>query len=123
MKSFSNIESGLSGERIAEDYLSAHGYRILERRFRNAMGEIDLIAKLHDEIFFVEVKSRSSGSHGDPIEQVPFYKQRKIIAAAKIWLMRHYKQWPPCHFSVIGVHSGKHPPQIDFLPDAFEAND
>lgn len=119
----SHIESGKSGEEIAEKYLTTCGFRVLDRRFRNKISEIDLIVQKKGEIYFVEVKARSGRSHGDSLEQVSFYKQRKIIAGAKLWLVRHFDEWPACHFSVVGVDMGSKPPEVVFIPDAFDSDE
>ena len=48
-------------EEIAADYLVSQGVMILERNYRNWLGEIDLIGMTADGwLIFVEVKYRSS---------------------------------------------------------------
>jgi putative endonuclease len=62
----SNKAFGSYGESLAKRYLETQGYRILEKNFRNKLGEIDLIAQDGKTICFVEVKTRLSleqGSH------------------------------------------------------------
>ena len=46
------------GERIAEHRLTAKGYEILDRKWRCARGEIDLVAQAGQVLVFVEVKTR-----------------------------------------------------------------
>ena len=51
---------GDRGEQAAARYLRQHGYRILQRGYRNPFGEVDLIALFERRIIFIEVKTRSS---------------------------------------------------------------
>jgi putative endonuclease len=50
---------GRTGETLAALYLRLKGYRILARRVRTPVGEIDLIAEKSGVIAFVEVKART----------------------------------------------------------------
>jgi len=53
-------KQGRRAEDIAAIYLRLKGYRILEKRYRTPLGEIDLIAAKNDVIAFVEVKYRKT---------------------------------------------------------------
>ena len=55
-----NREFGALGERFAAAYLRKLGYKILEKNYKNTLGEIDIIARAGGEIVFVEVKTRSA---------------------------------------------------------------
>ena len=59
-------------EERATEYLKTKGYRILERNFRNRMGEIDIIAKDGAYFCFIEVKYRTSNRYGSPLEAVGY---------------------------------------------------
>lgn len=48
---------GEVGENIAVKYLTKEGFSILDRNYTKKWGEIDIIAKKDNKIFFVEVKS------------------------------------------------------------------
>ena len=54
------FNTGLSAESRAAAFLVAKGYRILVRRFRTPVGEIDIIARRFNTIAFVEVKARAT---------------------------------------------------------------
>ena len=54
------ISLGLSAESRAAAYLIAKGYRIVARRFRSPVGEIDIVARRRGVLVFVEVKARST---------------------------------------------------------------
>ena len=77
---------GNYGEGLAEAFLKEKGYRIVEKNFKNKIGEIDIIAKDGDVVCFVEVKSRRSLSCGLPSESVHYFKQRKLVRLAQSYL-------------------------------------
>jgi putative endonuclease len=94
---------GPQGEKIAADYLSGKGYRILERNYRFRRNEIDIIARHRGVICFVEVKTRSSDEKGDPLEAVTPQKQQEIIKAAKSYLFSKKNMDADCRFDVVAV--------------------
>lgn len=77
---------GHAAEYWAALYLMLKGYRILAIRYRTRLGEIDLIARKKDLVAIIEVKARSSG--GSAVDAVGFHSQRRIRAAADLWLSR-----------------------------------
>ena len=78
---------GLSAETRAAALLLAKGFRIVARRWRSPVGEIDLVARRGRLLVFVEVKAR--GVIDDAAEAVTPRQQRRISAAARAWLARH----------------------------------
>lgn len=77
---------GHSSERWASLALMAKGYRIVARRYRTRLGEIDLIARRGDTVAIVEVKARRDlASAMDAIART---SERRIGAAADLWLAR-----------------------------------
>jgi putative endonuclease len=94
---------GAEGERAAEKYLRRHSYAILERNYRSPLGEIDLIALDGGTVVFIEVKTRSGGGHGSPLEAVDARKQRQIARVAQSFLLRHRLQDRAARFDVVGV--------------------
>ena len=62
---------------------------MLDRNWRAANGELDLILEGQGEIVFCEVKTRHSGRFGEPAEAVNWRKQRRIRALAVEWLRAH----------------------------------
>jgi putative endonuclease len=102
---------GLSAESRAALLLIAKAYRILARRWKTPFGEIDIVARRRGAVVFVEVKARASIDGA--IEAVTERTQRRVIAAAQLWLARH-----PQHangdirFDVIVVAPGKLPRHI-----------
>src|SRR6476661_6923349 len=78
---------GLSAESRAAAYLIAKGFRIVARRFRSPVGEIDIVARRGRLLIFVEVKARSRLD--DAAESLLPRQQRRIAAAAAAWLAEH----------------------------------
>ncbi|MCR5737821.1 MAG: YraN family protein [Eubacterium sp.] len=76
-------------EDAAAAYLQSNGFVILERNYRNKIGEIDIVAKKNDKISFVEVKFRQNQSFGDAVEAVNDKKLRKIYKIAQWYLLEH----------------------------------
>jgi putative endonuclease len=101
---------GLSGSE-AEDraclLLKELGYRIVARNWRCRFGEIDIIARDGRTVAFVEVKARSSGSHGGPDGAVDGAKQRRIAATAALFLQETRCELPS-RFDVV-TFSGSSP--------------
>ena len=78
---------GISAESRAAAFLIAKGYRILARRWRSRAGEIDIVARRRGLLVFVEVKARER--FDDAAEAVLPRQQRRIVAAAEVWLAGH----------------------------------
>jgi putative endonuclease len=72
---------GTWGERLAEEFLVASGYQILERNYRVRGGEADLVARHGDSIVVVEVKTRASRRFGAPNQAVTTAKSRRVYRA------------------------------------------
>jgi putative endonuclease len=70
-------------------YLRAKGYRVLARRYKSPVGEIDLIVRRGRTIAFVEVKHRPTDVEAS--EATTPTAQHRIARAASYWLVRHPK--------------------------------
>ena len=115
-------ERGSWGEDRAARYLRLHGYRIVERNFRCRQGEIDIIARKGEIVAFVEVKQRKNADFGEAREFVTYAKQRRIIAAAELWLLKTRCGLQP-RFDVIEVYAPEGTktlfPEIHQIENAF----
>jgi len=81
-----NRELGARGEAIALRHLEAKGYRIRQRNWHAAGGELDLVAQDGDTIVIVEVKTRSGRSYGLPEDAMTQTKRRRLLRAAWTYL-------------------------------------
>jgi putative endonuclease len=78
---------GHVAEALAAAWLIAKGYRLIARRYRTALGEIDLIMKRGRTIAFIEVKARRLEL--DALESVGRAAERRLVDAADLWLAKH----------------------------------
>jgi len=78
---------GISAESRAAALLIAKGFRILARRYRSPVGEIDIVARRRHLLIFVEVKARDTLD--DAAWSVTERQRSRIIAAAEAWLADH----------------------------------
>jgi ribonuclease HII len=115
------LDVGRRGEKAAADYLTGRGYAILERGYRGAGGEIDLIVRRGEELAFVEVKTSREGSTGHPEERVGRAKRTHLIRTARQYLGQQGEVGITCRFDVIAVTLGRGEPEIHHLEDAFRA--
>jgi putative endonuclease len=114
--------TGLEGERLAEKFLRKNSYKILDRRFRTKMGELDLVARKGKVIVFVEVRSVSEEDFGYiPAESVRFRKIRHLTKVAQQWIQKKKLRNMEYRFDVITVDFSCEPPVINHFPAAFEA--
>lgn len=79
---------GQRGERLAALALMLKGYRIIARRYRTRLGEIDLIARRGNLVTFVEVKVRPTLI--DAMEAISAMSEARIEAAADLWLSHQH---------------------------------
>lgn len=78
---------GHSAEALAAAYLMACGHRILARRFKSAVGEIDLVTLKAGRIGFVEVKRRAT--HADCEAAITPRLRQRVHRAGELWLGRN----------------------------------
>lgn len=78
------FRTGLSAESRAAALLIAKGFRILARRWRSPVGEIDIVARRRALLIFVEVKARNDLDAA--AESVTPRQRQRIAAAAEAWL-------------------------------------
>ena len=111
---------GKKGEEFAAAHLRKLHYKILERNYRCAAGEIDIIAKDRSTLVFVEVKTRSSKEFGAPAEGVHDRKQRQLSKVALTYLNQKKLVDIPARFDVVAVEILPDEHQIDVIRDAFD---
>jgi putative endonuclease len=102
---------GISAESRAAAWLIAYGYRILARRWKSPVGEIDIIAARRHTLIFVEVKARATLD--DAAESITERQKQRIAAAAEVWLGAHpMPAIRDIRFDAILVAPGKLPRHI-----------
>jgi len=110
---------GNKAEKLAEKHIKSAGLKIAKRNYRCKGGEIDIIAMDKNIVVFVEVRFRSRSDFGSAAESVTRNKQKRVIMAAKHFLLSNYgSNEPQCRFDVIGIQDN--PPEINWIKNAFE---
>ena len=113
-------QRGNAAEDRALAHLQAAGLRLLARNYRTpgrGGGEIDLVMRDRDgTVVFVEVRSRARSSHGGTGASIGALKQRRIVFAARHFLLR-WPELPPCRFDAVLVEGEV----LQWLPAAFDA--
>lgn len=116
-------QQGDAAEEAALRHLQAAGLRLVQRNYRTpgrGGGEIDLIVRSSDgTLVFVEVKLRTTTRFGGAAASVGAVKQRRIIFAARHFLMRLPTE-PPCRFDVVILEGESG--QVQWLQGAFDAS-
>ncbi len=114
---------GDAAEDAALDHLQDAGLLLVARNYRTpgrGGGEIDLIMRdprhsPEGTLVFVEVRARSTATHGGAGGSITTLKQRRIVFAAQHYLSR-LRTVPPCRFDVVLVED-----KITWLQGAFDA--
>ncbi len=95
---------GAYGEQLAADFLLRNGFEVIARNFYVRGAELDIVAQKNGVVYFIEVKTRTSGAYGAPESSIHYYKQRHIQYAARIFIASHPRYAEgEMHFSSIAV--------------------
>ena len=111
---------GQHGERHAERFLRRLGYEIIDRNYRWQRGEIDLVARDHGTVVFVEVRTHRVKSFGDPLASVNQRKQRQIAKTALHYVSRYHLHDHATRFDVVGIMGEGDLAQVTHIKSAFE---
>jgi putative endonuclease len=82
-------ELGKWGEQAASDYLIQNGYKIIGRNIRTPHGEIDILASMDHMLIFVEVKTRTSTTFGNPENSIDIRKLNHMEASALYYVQEN----------------------------------
>src|SRR3954464_7509792 len=94
---------GAYGERVALAHLVEQGMVVLDRNWRCAEGEIDLILRDGPDVVFCEVKTRRGGAYGRPAEAIRPDKVRRLRRLATRWLAETEVRPRDLRFDVVEV--------------------
>jgi putative endonuclease len=112
---------GQASEQLAERFLRAKGYRILERNLRTSLGELDLVADDDGVLVFVEVKARATDAFGGAVLAVDCRKRAKLVRLASQYLARRHWTEKLCRFDVVLVQGpSTDKDRIEHLQNAFD---
>ncbi len=96
-------DTGILGEKLANDFLKKRGYRTLETNYRCPHGEIDIVAKHKDFLVFIEVRTKKSLAFGSPEESITPAKKERMKAAALHYRQTHNDPPPLWRIDVVAV--------------------
>jgi putative endonuclease len=120
-------QAGDMAEEQALRHLQAEGLQLLTRNYRTpgrGGGEVDLVMRTADgTLVFVEVRRRASARYGGAAASVGAVKQRRVVLAARHYLLR-WRSPPPCRFDVVAIEGGQPGAgagQLVWLQAAFDA--
>lgn len=94
---------GRHGEQLAVTFLTAKGMCVLDRNWRCAEGEIDIVARDGGALVIVEVKTRSGRSHGTAFEAVTGAKLLRLRTLAARWLATRTERFDTIRVDVIAI--------------------
>ncbi|NLF44469.1 MAG: YraN family protein [Syntrophomonadaceae bacterium] len=112
-------ELGRHGEEKAACYLVEQGYKIIARNYYTRFGELDIICTKGKDIYFVEVKTRTSLKYGYPEEAITYKKRENLRKAAFIYLNSTGCPFTQMHFDVITILMMKGEEKFNHIKDAF----
>lgn len=108
---------GDCGEAAVARAMARRGYAVLDRQYRCRWGEIDIVARdPAGTLCFVEVKTRTSSGFAQAREAVTPAKQRKLRAAASLYLAERRLDCR-CRFDVAEVYWTSR--RINYIINAF----
>ncbi|MCG8052690.1 MAG: YraN family protein [Candidatus Thiodiazotropha endolucinida] len=114
-----HLQQGEAAEQLAVDYLSRRGLKLVTRNFRCKVGEIDLIMREKRTLVFVEVRYRQSDDYGSALESITPSKQRKLLAAANLYLQQNQID-QACRFDVVAIN-GSANERTTWIKDAIQS--
>jgi putative endonuclease len=111
---------GKRGEDLACEELQKRGYTIIDRRFRTRCGELDIVARDHDVLAFVEVRARSVCSFGTPLESITWQKRQRLSAMAEAYLCAKRLAGSACRFDVVSIVQSGSGYTLELVKGAFD---
>ena len=94
---------GEYGERVATRHLQDAGLIVLDRNWRCADGELDIVAREGDTLVFCEVKTRRGERYGVPAEALVAAKVSRLRRLATQWIAATGLHAPNVRFDVVSV--------------------
>ncbi len=116
----SNSQKGAVAESLTVAFLLLKGFSILHTNWRCPFGELDIVARKNTTLFFVEVKYRSSTTHGFPHDAVSRNKLRKLNLTRRFYLnVFGLSPQTPQRFVVVSIYMKPSSLHLDMYPCKF----
>lgn len=113
-----NVELGVFGESLAEQFLIKKGYKILDKNVRFKKWEADIVALDGEKLVVVEVKTRQTSEIGEPWRAVTRAKQRQIILVANHYVCQKEID-RDTRFDIVSIVHNSYRTNIEHLENAF----
>ena len=113
-------ELGSWGENFAVDYLQKKHYQILDRNYRFLKNEIDIIAKINNQLVIIEVKTRQTAEIGEPWRSVTKNKQKQIVKVANQYVQSKELDLD-VRFDIVSIVHNSFRTEIEHIESAFDA--
>ena len=97
------MATGGYGEASAAHYLVEQGMVVLDRNWRCAIGELDLVLRDGSVLVFCEVKTRATAAFGAPLEAVSATKVARLRRLAARWMTEHGVYADHVRLDLVGV--------------------
>lgn len=110
---------GRRGEGMVAAHLERQGWRVLERNWRFHHKELDLVVERGGVVAFVEVKTRTAGGWGHPLESITARKRRDLAIAARGWIAEHGRLHHTFRFDAAVVITGPAGTLVEHVEDAW----
>ncbi len=95
-------ETGITGEKLAVDWLTAKGFIIKKTNWRYRHWEVDIICEKDKTLHFVEVKTRRSTLYGNPEDSITRQKFKNLKDAAEQYQFLN-PGWKWIQFDVLAI--------------------
>jgi len=117
-----SYQRGRWAEQTALEYLLTKKLKFLDKNYRSAFGEIDLIMRDKNIVLFIEVRYRSSNHFHTPLESINRKKCERIIATSHQYLSENRSASQlDCRFDVVALTGPQETPMIEWIKNAFQA--
>ncbi len=110
---------GSWGEEEAARYLTEQGLTVVDQRYRQKWGEIDLICRDGETWVFVEVKTRSMRDQPSALDAVTPRKRRRLTLAAMSYMKWKRLEGCSMRFDLVMIEAE----QIEWIENAFDLPD
>jgi len=107
---------GRKGEEAAARFLTKKGIKVIKSNFHTPFGEIDIIGKRKNKLYFIEVKTRKSLECGSPLEAISTIKKEHMVKSALFFLKGSEEGFEIGVVSVI-ERNGEY--EIEYINDIF----
>lgn len=111
---------GQRGEILAAQALEKNGFSLITRNWRCPYGEVDLVARRSEDLYFIEVRTRRSLGLPTPEHSLTPQKLDRMETVARAYLGSHGMELPGAwHLSFVAVAMDRagHLRRITFYPD------